>query len=69
MIFLAQVDEAKGKQNDDEKTEQNIDSKQHKFEKEQDATLQKSEITSASGGAYQDIAQEVTNPLVTRNDE
>ncbi len=69
MIFLAQVDEAKGKQNDDEKTEQNIDSKQNKFEKEQDATLQKSEITSSSGGAYQDIAQEVTNPLVTRNDE
>jgi len=37
------------------KTEKNIDSKQRKFDKEQDATLQKSEITAPTGG-YQDPA-------------
>ncbi len=61
MILYFQVDQTKGKQNDsddDEKTEQNIDSKQKKFDKEQDASIQKSEITSTPGG-YQDSAQKV----------
>ncbi|UJR20825.1 hypothetical protein I4U23_023936 [Adineta vaga] len=51
-------EKSKDKKNDDddgEKTEQNIDSKQKKFDKEQDATLQKSEITASSGG-YRDPA-------------
>jgi hypothetical protein len=50
------------KDEDDEKTEKNIDSKQRKFDKEQDATLQKSEITVQSGG-YQDPAPEVNHFL------
>ena len=39
-------------------TEQNIDSKQKKFDKEQDSSMQKSEITTSPGG-YQDPAQRV----------
>ncbi|CAF1464722.1 unnamed protein product, partial [Adineta steineri] len=49
------ADHSKGS-DDDEKKEKNIDSKTKKFDKEQDATLQKSEITSTAGG-YQDSAQ------------
>ncbi len=53
-----QVDQTKGKQNDDEKQEKNIDSKQKKFDKEQDDTIQKSEITTTAGG-YKDPQQKV----------
>ncbi|CAF1454452.1 unnamed protein product [Adineta ricciae] len=50
--------EQASKDNDDKpKTEQNIDSKQKKFDKEQDSSIQKSEITTPPGG-YQDSAQQ-----------
>ena len=59
------VEAIRGGENEESKNagdtpDKNIDSKQRKFDKEQDATLQKSEITASSGG-YQDPAPKVNH--------
>jgi hypothetical protein len=56
--FQADKTKEKGSDDEDAKTEKNIDSKQKKFDQEQHATIEKSDITTPTGG-YHDKAQKV----------